>query len=69
MSRDPKVRARRHKEIQQIFEEGFDIKEQKDLVQLLYMRGFDVTQSSVSRDLRDLGRSAATASTSSPGTT
>src|ERR1700760_4847087 len=55
MSRDPKIRARRHKEIQRIFEEGFEITEQKDLVHLLSMRGFDVTQSSVSRDLRDLG--------------
>ncbi len=55
MSRDPKIRARRHKEIQKIFEEGFEIAEQKDLVHLLSMRGFDVTQSSVSRDLRDLG--------------
>jgi len=55
MSRDPQIRARRHKEIQKIFQEGFEIAEQKDLVDLLYQRGFDVTQSSVSRDLRDLG--------------
>jgi transcriptional regulator of arginine metabolism len=55
MSRDPKIRASRHKEIQKIFQEGFEIAEQKDLVDLLYQRGFDVTQSSVSRDLRDLG--------------
>jgi transcriptional regulator of arginine metabolism len=55
MSRDPQLRARRHKEIQRIFQEGFEIEEQKDLVNLLYQRGFDVTQSSVSRDLRDLG--------------
>jgi transcriptional regulator of arginine metabolism len=55
MSRDPKVRARRHKAIQKIFEEGYEIREQKDLVTLLAFEGFDVTQSSVSRDLRDLG--------------
>jgi transcriptional regulator of arginine metabolism len=55
MSRDPQIRARRHKAIQEIFREGFEIAEQKDLVNLLYQRGFDVTQSSVSRDLRDLG--------------
>jgi transcriptional regulator of arginine metabolism len=55
MSRDPQIRARRHKAIQKIFEEGFDIREQKDLVKLLAFKGFDVTQSSVSRDLRDLG--------------
>jgi transcriptional regulator of arginine metabolism len=55
MSRDPKIRARRHKAIQEIFQEGFTIEEQRDLVGLLYQRGFDVTQSSVSRDLRDLG--------------
>lgn len=55
MSRDPKIRARRHKAIQQIFEEGHQIREQKDLVTLLAFSGFEVTQSSVSRDLRDLG--------------
>lgn len=55
MSRDPKIRAQRHKAIQKIFEEGFEIREQKDLVTLLAFRGFEVTQSSVSRDLRDLG--------------
>src|SRR5690349_20612868 len=55
MSRDPQIRARRHKAIQQIFEEGFEIREQKDLVKLLVFKGFEVTQSSVSRDLRDLG--------------
>jgi transcriptional regulator of arginine metabolism len=55
MSRDPKVRARRHKAIQKIFEEGYEIREQKDLVTLLAFEGFEVTQSSVSRDLRDLG--------------
>jgi transcriptional regulator of arginine metabolism len=55
MSRDPKIRAERHKAIQKLFEDGFEIKEQKELVQHLYRLGFDVTQSSVSRDLRDLG--------------
>jgi transcriptional regulator of arginine metabolism len=55
MSRDPQIRARRHKAIQKIFEEGYEIREQKDLVKLLAFEGFDVTQSSVSRDLRDLG--------------
>ena len=55
MSRDPKIRARRHRAIQEIFQEGFEITEQKDLVKLLAFKGFDVTQSSVSRDLRDLG--------------
>ena len=55
MSRDPQIRARRHKAIQKIFEKGYEIREQKDLVKLLAFEGFDVTQSSVSRDLRDLG--------------
>ena len=55
MSRDPKVRASRHKAIQELFEQGLEIREQKELVQHLYRLGFDVTQSSVSRDLRDLG--------------
>jgi len=55
MSRDPQIRARRHKAIQKIFEEGYEIREQKDLVKLLALEGFEVTQSSVSRDLRDLG--------------
>jgi transcriptional regulator of arginine metabolism len=55
MSRDPKIRARRQKAIQELFEQGFEIREQKELVQHLYRLGFDVTQSSVSRDLRDLG--------------
>jgi len=55
MSRDPKIRAQRHKAIQKIFEKGYEIREQKDLVKLLAFEGFDVTQSSVSRDLRDLG--------------
>jgi transcriptional regulator of arginine metabolism len=55
MSRDPQIRARRHKAIQKIFEKGHQIREQKDLVRLLVFEGFEVTQSSVSRDLRDLG--------------
>lgn len=55
MSRDPKIRARRHKAIQELFEQGFQIREQKDLLQQLHRLGFEVTQSSVSRDLRDLG--------------
>jgi transcriptional regulator of arginine metabolism len=55
MSRDPKIRAQRHKAIQKIFQDGHLIEEQKDLVTLLAFQGFDVTQSSVSRDLRDLG--------------
>ena len=55
MSRDPKIRAQRHKANQKIFEKGYEIREQKDLVKLLAFEGFDVTQSSVSRDLRDLG--------------
>ncbi|MEO6195918.1 MAG: hypothetical protein ABIS20_23105, partial [Thermoanaerobaculia bacterium] len=55
MSRDPKVRASRHKAIQELFEQGLEIREQKELVQHLYRLGFDVTQSSISRDLRDLG--------------
>jgi transcriptional regulator of arginine metabolism len=55
MSRDPQIRARRHKAIQKIFEEGYEIREQKDLVKLLAFQGFEMTQSSISRDLRDLG--------------
>ncbi|MFL6233165.1 MAG: hypothetical protein ACJ76N_08540 [Thermoanaerobaculia bacterium] len=55
MSRDPRIRARRHKAIQKIFEEGHEIREHKDLLRLLAGEGFEVTQSSISRDLRDLG--------------
>ena len=55
MSRDPQIRARRHKAIQKIFEEGYEIREQKDLVKLPAFEGFKMTQSSISRDLRDLG--------------
>jgi transcriptional regulator of arginine metabolism len=55
MSRDPQIRARRRQAIQKIFEEGHEIREHKDLLRLLAGEGFEVTQSSISRDLRDLG--------------
>jgi transcriptional regulator of arginine metabolism len=55
MSRDPAIRTRRQEVIRKIFEQGHPIMEQKDLVGLLAQQGFEVTQSSVSRDLRDLG--------------
>jgi transcriptional regulator of arginine metabolism len=55
MSRDPAIRTRRQEVIRKIFEQSHPIMEQKDLVGLLAQQGFEVTQSSVSRDLRDLG--------------
>jgi hypothetical protein len=55
MPRDPQIRARRHAAIQKIFEQGQEIREQKDLLRLLAVEGFEMTQSSVSRDLRHLG--------------
>jgi len=46
--------AERHREIQDLLGEA-RVRSQKQLVELLATRGHDVTQSSVSRDLQDLG--------------
>ena len=55
MPRDPNIRERRREAILEILSEGEVIREQKDLVERLKALGFDSTQSSISRDLRDLG--------------
>jgi transcriptional regulator of arginine metabolism len=56
MPADRENQARRKEAIREILEEeGQKIEEQKDLVERLRERGIQATQSSVSRDLRDLG--------------
>jgi len=56
MPSDRSVRDRRQDMILQIlFERVEPIREQRELVEILEERGFKVTQSSISRDLRDLG--------------
>jgi transcriptional regulator of arginine metabolism len=56
MPADRENQARRKEAIREILEEeGQKIEEQKDLVEKLQERGIQSTQSSVSRDLRDLG--------------
>lgn len=56
MPADRENQARRKEAIREILEEeGQTIEEQKDLVERLRERGIQATQSSVSRDLRDLG--------------
>lgn len=47
--------TRRKEAIQEILKEDPGIEEQKDLVERLREKGIQATQSSVSRDLRDLG--------------
>jgi transcriptional regulator of arginine metabolism len=54
MPRDRNVRERRREAILQILTEREVVKEQKDLVEKLKAKGFVATQSSISRDLRDL---------------
>jgi transcriptional regulator of arginine metabolism len=55
MPRDPNIRERRREAILELLSEGEVIREQKDLVERLRTMGFEATQSSISRDLRDLG--------------
>jgi len=56
MPADRANQERRKEAIREILqEEGQAIEEQKDLVERLRERGIQATQSSVSRDLRDLG--------------
>jgi transcriptional regulator of arginine metabolism len=55
MPRDPQIRERRREAILELLVEGEVIREQKELVEKLRTLGFEVTQSSISRDLRDLG--------------
>jgi transcriptional regulator of arginine metabolism len=55
MPSDRSAREKRQQAILSIFSRGELVEEQKDLVHLLRERGIPATQSSISRDLRDLG--------------
>ncbi|MFY9826477.1 MAG: hypothetical protein WAM82_34255 [Thermoanaerobaculia bacterium] len=55
MPTDREVQSRRREAIRKILMEDQRVEEQKDLVERLQERGIQATQSSVSRDLRDLG--------------
>jgi transcriptional regulator of arginine metabolism len=55
MPSDRNVRERRQQAILEILTEGQLVEQQRDLVDLLRERGIPATQSSISRDLRDLG--------------
>src|SRR6185369_2480731 len=54
LSSEQELRERRHRRIAAILRRG-SLRRQEDLVARLAEDGFDVTQSSVSRDLRELG--------------
>ncbi len=54
MPADTENRDKRHQEILEILRET-RVASQGELVEMLHARGFSCTQSSVSRDLRDLG--------------
>ncbi len=56
MPNSPEIQSERQKAIRQILETG-PAATQRSLVDTLIGRGFDATQSSVSRDLRELGAS------------
>ncbi len=56
MPNSPEIQSERQKAIRQILETG-PAATQRSLVDALIARGFDATQSSVSRDLRELGAS------------
>ena len=56
MPNSPEIQSERQKAIRQILETG-PAATQRSLVDTLIARGFDATQSSVSRDLRELGAS------------
>ena len=55
MPRDLEARERRREVILEILREGKPVSNQVEMVKLLKERGFEATQSSVSRDMRDLG--------------
>jgi transcriptional regulator of arginine metabolism len=55
MPADREGQRRRKEAIQEILTRGERVEEQKDLVEMLREMGIPATQSSVSRDLRDLG--------------
>lgn len=55
MPRDLSVRDRRRDAIVEILTGDEPVREQKDLVRRLAEMGFEVTQASVSRDLKDMG--------------
>jgi transcriptional regulator of arginine metabolism len=55
MPADREGQTRRKQAIREILMEDQRVEEQKDLVEKLRERGIQATQSSVSRDLRDLG--------------
>jgi transcriptional regulator of arginine metabolism len=55
MPADREGQTRRKQAIREILMEDQRVEEQKDLVERLRERGIQATQSSVSRDLRDLG--------------
>ena len=55
MPADREGQTRRKEAIREILREDQRVEEQKDLVERLRERGIQATQSSVSRDLRDLG--------------
>lgn len=50
----PEIRAQRRQAILEILEQQA-VEKQSDFVALLHAKGFEATQSSVSRDLRELG--------------
>ncbi len=54
MPNSPEIQSERHKAIRRILEKG-PAATQRSLVDALILKGFDATQSSVSRDLRELG--------------
>ncbi len=54
MPNSPEIQSERHKAIRRILEKG-PAATQRSLVDALILRGFHATQSSVSRDLRELG--------------
>ena len=54
MPNSPEIQSERQKAIRQILESG-PAATQRSLVDALISRGFEATQSSVSRDLRELG--------------
>src|SRR5690349_22429585 len=55
MSSDREVQAQRRQAIVEILTGDHKVEEQKELVELLRERGLPATQSSVSRDLKELG--------------
>ncbi len=52
---DTEYRQNRQTEIRRILDEGLEVSSQGQFVELLRERGIPATQSSISRDLRDMG--------------